>query len=449
MIRLNFDFERNIKDLANLQIAMKENLKRDIEILKAKAGKPLTTVPIPKDLIKWADNIFITGLSNDDMSTARNEGARILKYLTLSPALGDYISSAKNRTYLISLIKENTRERTLSNILLHYFKNFHSIEPEHLKEFKNIFIDYFDKHQPRLAITQFYINCNLNLLANRSTVINKVIGKIGINSILGDGLPTELKATVFYKELIISISSRLYDQSRPIKEKFWKALMRSESRDLKVICISRVVLKVIGDTDKDFCKRMAMKYIGDPSIKQKWIVENKYNRYQQEVEKARLIVEVWINQQFISAFFETMAASNRGAFWLNYVNHMKGVKILGSPYFLANMKRKFPSASEYLEGDRFKQCGYSSEACVFMEFDSHIIILFDTEGKAGICRSKEDSNLPAFKYYGNVTSIIDGQFHKAYRVNGNQIYDIKQGGRLFHSHDWEEDFKVYLRTIVL
>jgi len=84
-----------------------------------------------------------------------------------------------------------------------------------------------------------------------------------------------------------------------------------------------------------------------------------------------------------------------------------------------------------------------------MHFKDHIVILFDTENKAGICRQKADNNLPEFKYYGNVTSIIDGGLHKAYRVNGQTIYNIKDDGRLFHSQDWKKDFGVYLKRVVL
>lgn len=450
MIKLDFDFETKIEHLRSSQLAIKKHLESDIQQMKEIVGEPFEPPAIPVDLIKWADNLFVDCIENNEKAKLEEASPRILKYLTISSNLTHYLTNSKAKALLFELLNNHPRERPLSNLLLHVFTYFLTIEDDIISEVKRLLASYFNKNKPRLALTQFYINNKLTKWSKKAVLVNKVLSEIPVKRVISRFFPSELRGTEFYKELLIVIAGRLHNETSDNKKLFWQELNSLEDRELHIICLSKYSLKSSSTTDIEFCKARAMKYVGDPSQHQIWKVTNNYKNRQEEVEEARQIIEVWINQQFISAFFQTMQASNRGDFWLNYVKNMERVQILGSRYFLQKMKRQYPSASQYLDNsERFKVCGNSSEACVFMHFHQHIIILFDTENKAGICRKKDDQNLPEFKYYGNVTSIIDGGFHKAYRVSGETIYNIKEDGRLFHSQDWKEDFRVYLKEVVL
>ncbi|MDB4824464.1 EH signature domain-containing protein [Saprospiraceae bacterium] len=450
MIRLDFDFDSKLKQLEESQIALKEQLENDIDRMIDIVGQPLHAPAIPTDLINWADTLFAKCLDSGDVTSIEKVCPRILKYLTVSPKLTQYLSGPTARDILFKMLESHPRERPLSNLLLHFFTNFLSIEDDVISNTKSLLLSYFKDNTPRLALTRFYINNRLYEESNRSSLINKVLSNISVDKVFSKVLPAEIRGTEFYIELLIALGGRLHSESSTEKKLFWTELNSLADRELHMICLSKYTLKSSSATDKELCKARAMKYVGDPSLYQRWQVTDKYKNRQVEINQARKKIEIWINQQFITAFFQTMQASNRGDFWLDYVKYMERVQILGSRYFLQNMKRRYPSAKQYLDkSERFKECGRASEACVFMHFADHIIILFDTENKAGICRKKDDYNLPEFKFYGNVTSIIDGGFHKAYQVNGQTIYNIKEDGRLFHIQDWKEGFKVYLNEVVI
>lgn len=450
MNRVDFDFKSKLKQLEESQVLLKDQLATDIIRMSQIVGRPLPTTFIPLDLIEWAENLFQRSYLTGNLSELKAACPRILKYLTVSSHLSTNLKDEKLRSLLFNLLIDYPRERPLSNLLLYYFNNFLSINDEVVYAINRLFLSYFKENKPRLALTQFYFKHNLNEHSSKIALINNVVSSLSLENLLSGMLPPEVSNTDFYNELLIVISSQLVSKSIDDKRLFWNELERLKNIKLFMVCISKYTLLSILPADVELCKSKAMLHVGDPSEPQLWVVPDKYSIHESDVELARNKIETWINQQFIAAFFQTMKASDRGDFWLSYVQYMERVQILGSRYFLQRMKNRYPSASDYLDNsERFKECGINSEACVFMHFPNHIIILFDTENKAGICRTKNDNDLPGFKYYGNVTSIIDGGFHKAYRVNGDNIYDIRQDGRLFHTYDWKEDFRVYLRQIVL
>lgn len=450
MIRLDFDFDSKLKQLETSQIALKEHLASDICIMKEIVGEPLTSPAIPIDMIEWADDLVEDCFAKDDFLPLKKQCPRILKYITVSKHLSQYLTDTVIGPELSKLLIDFPREIPLRNLLLHFFANFLSIENDVISAIRTLLLSFFNENVPRLALTQFYIYNNLNLGSNRSTMINKVLANIPVNKIFSNLLPTEVKGTEFYIELLIAIGGRLHSESSNEKELFWTEVNSLDDRELHMICLSKYTLKSSADADIELCKARAMKYVGDPSKHQIWQVTQKYSNRQAEIDQARKKIEIWINQQFITAFFQTMQASNRGDFWLDYVKHMERVQILGSRYFLQRMKQKYPSASQYLDNsERFKECGYSSEACVFMHFSDHIIILFDTENKAGIIRLRDDSTVPQFKYYGNVTSIINSRIQWAYRASGYEIYDVNEYGRYRHIDLWEYHLGTYLKQIVL
>ena len=127
MIRLDFDFDSKLKQLEESQIALKEQLENDIDRMIDIVGQPLHAPAIPTDLINWADTLFAKCLDSGDVTSIEKVCPRILKYLTVSPKLTQYLSGPTARDILFKMLESHPRERPLSNLLLHFFTNFLSI----------------------------------------------------------------------------------------------------------------------------------------------------------------------------------------------------------------------------------------------------------------------------------------------------------------------------------
>lgn len=446
----NFNFDNGLQEYRNCLDKLKLNLTEDLEKMGKNVALSPRSIPPSNDMLDWAGKLFKSCFVRNNYEEFYSECPKILKYVTLLPDLEYFLNYPKARNELVESLKRYPRERFLNNLVLFYFRKFREVEQLDCSGFQEIFTTYFMTNSPKLVLIKFFHSHDLKLTDHRMILVEKVIDSYSSEELLNNCLPEEIKSTDYFKEILISIAFSLRFEDSHVKALFWEKVKSLKNHDVTKICVANYAMNARSEADKEVAKEKAMTEIADPSKIQLWHISDKYNEYRDIVEEARNKIELWINKQFVSVFFHTMAASNRGEFWLGYVNHLTSVQILGSKYFLQRMKSSFPSASKYLDNvDRFKICGNSSEACVFMHFKKHIIILFDTKNKAGICRLKSDPSLPKFKYYGNVTSIIDGGFHKAYNVEGDRLLNMKDDGRLFHTYDWEADFRTYLQNMVL
>lgn len=447
MIRIDFDFESKLKQLEVSQLALKENLNKDLDRLKDIVGKPLHSPAIPKDLIKWAEKLFAKCVDSRDFKDLEDECPRILKYLTVSSNLSQYLNDSNSRDILFKLLEAHPGERTLSNLLLHFFTNFLTIEDKVIATIKSLLLTFLKENTPRLALTQFYIKNKLSVSSHRSSFINKVLGNIPLNKLLSGALPAEVRGTDFYYELLIASSGRLHNNSFSEKDLFWNEIDNLEITELHKLCLAKYTVKAT-DVDKDFCVARALKRVGDPVEYQLWRISDKYSNRSQDIEHARKKIEMWINEQFIAAFFQSMEATSRGAFWQKHIKDMISVKVLAPLSFLHNMKISFPSAKAYLDdSNRFMRCG-GNVAGVLIEFKQHVILVFSIEGMATICRFSTDPKVAKFKYYGSLRSLVDGSLQLAFTRNGNNI-SMKNYGRMIYFPDWEPFFDHYLKNKII
>jgi len=175
---------------------------------------------IPKDLIKRAEKLFAKCVDSHDFTDIEEECPRILKYLTVSSNLSQYLNDPTSREILFKLLEVHPRERTLSNLLLYFFTNFIKIEDNLIAAIKALLLPFFKENAPRLALTQFYIDNELSVNSHRSSIINKVLAKIPINKLLSGDLPGEIRGTDFYIELLIASAGRLHTTSQNDKKLF-------------------------------------------------------------------------------------------------------------------------------------------------------------------------------------------------------------------------------------
>ena len=449
MIRLDFDFDFKLKQFKTSQIALKEQLENDILTLQTIVGKQRPPGPVPPDLIEWAENLFEECIKKNDFKSVEDACPQILKYLTVSSQLSKYLSTATNRLILFNLLNIYKRDRPLGNLLLYFFKTFQTIDEELKHLIGSLIDDYLEEKPPKLPLLNFYFFNELNLDSSTHSIVNETVSKFSIEEIVsGYKFPSELRETDFYHELLIALSGRMHSATILEKNIYWMGIKAVNKRDLHIICLSRFVLNSTSPTDIEFCKARAMEYVGDPSQRQLWRVSNTFRSHEDTIEQARKKIEVWINQQFIAAFFQTMKASNRGSFWVNHIKSMISVRVLAPLTFMQVMKTSFPSAASYLDNkSHFIPCG-GHVAGILIEFKKHKILVFSVEGMASICRLSSDKQVAQFKYYGNLRNLVDGSLQLAFTRSGSKI-TMRDYGRMLYFPDWEPFFDYYLKNKIL
>ena len=75
--------------------------------------------------------------------------------------------------------------------------------------------------------------------------------------------------------------------------------------------------------DKDEIKALAIKMIGEPSMRSKWTLLHGSIEEKERLEEARVMLEKWIKTKFISLFFEECVHEpKRKTFWLKMVDRI-------------------------------------------------------------------------------------------------------------------------------
>lgn len=212
--------------------------------------------------------------------------------------------------------------------------------------------------------------------------------------------------------------------------------------------ISKFVLKH-SNSDIEFqdkIKDVAFKVVGDPN-------STSWNPYgDDEVGKARELLNLWVTRQFIKVFFEKCINDRRRkAFWIKYSKHVKQFKVVGSNLvyqILSDDKR----ISEYLN-ERFASTNSKRDrnSALIMAIGDYIFIEFSDEGAfyaykinnklAPKMDSKHFSTTSALKQ----TSLI----WLAYR-SGRNIEKTYEEGKLGHNDGdlkWEEVADYWIKNI--
>lgn len=443
----------SIKSLKEVFHQRKERL---FELAKIAGHTP----PVSNDKIQEAVLLFNRAFQSNDFNVFNERRKKYLKILSHYEALSysndKIISHVGKVNWLCTEWEKLNNDRLIFNLtytILHSWSE--DIESSLSKIQKTVNQLIANRDADNLKYDKFesfknYINYKVNL----NSAYDNIAVSEQLNFLINNGFEDRILQTQYFKALIIAYSSIVFDGKKETINSFINHLKRIDDRDVFRICIAKGILEIEKTKSKgyqEYYKAWAMKYIGDPLLYAKWTISKPiFQEHQPILNSARSILEKWINEVFISAFFDAMYAQQRGQFWLKYLDKIKDVKILGSRYFLQRMKQINKSASSYLE-HRFKITGDNELACVVMYFNNHVITLFSNEGFAAICKLKTNPTVPEYKYYGSVRDLVDGSFPMAYRSSYGHIYEVRNEGRLRHHPEdsWHEHFSRFLNQKVL
>jgi len=457
---IDFEIRHTAIDVSikNLKEVFHERKERLYELAKIAGHTP----PVSNDKIQEAVLLFNRAFQSNDFKVFNERRKKYLKILSHYEALSysddKIISNTKKVNWLCSEWEKLNNDRLIFNLtytILHCWNEDIESNLSKIQKIVNHLIAHRDSDNlkyDKFETFKNYIKYKVNL----NSAYENIAVSEQLNFLINNGFEDRILQTQYFKALIIAYSSNVFDGKKETINSFINHLKRIDDRDVFRICIAKGILGIEKTKSKgyqEYYKAWAMKYIGDPLLYAKWTINKPiFQEHQSTLNTARSILEKWINEVFISAFFDAMYAQQRGQFWLKYLNKIKDVKILGSLSYLQRMKNMNKSASGYLdnkEGTRFQRTNDNSLACALIYFENHIITLFSDEGYAVYCKLKNSPTGHKFVFHSSVNQLRDGSFQLAYQTNYESIYNVKNEGRMFHREFWESHFDKYLNQIVL
>ena len=121
-------------------------------------------------------------------------------------------------------------------------------------------------------------------------------------------------------------------------------LHRHDHKPISKQCLSKFIIKIDNSNNldsQDYVESEALRLIGDLGIDALWSPwEGAKTIDEQELKKARTILNEWITKKFIGLFFEKLAMdSDRKEFWMRYAKKISKFKIFSHTTDAYNLKQ--------------------------------------------------------------------------------------------------------------
>lgn len=213
--------------------------------------------------------------------------------------------------------------------------------------------------------------------------------------------------------------------------------------------LSELVLKTENNISTNLIeeiRKAAYQHIGDPANPAKWTPWKGADEYEKNIlSRARIILNVLINNEFISLFFDKIAMDvDRKNFWLSYTNVITNFKIYGTESTKRQLIRD-ERLKPYLEA-RFGGINSSDikNTAILFKMWNYTMVEFGQKGGAfyaylnsnpivpdiqnnyqRVYDLKNAKVMPYLMYSGSLTSQVEGRYHHTLGWEPNLHYWIK------------------------
>lgn len=206
-----------------------------------------------------------------------------------------------------------------------------------------------------------------------------------------------------------------------------------ESKDASKKCLSKMILNVNQVTDdlKEDIKASAFKLIGDPSNDSYWMPwKGASYKDIEELKEAQNLLNQWINEKFITLFFEEWARDNdRKIFWRKYLKDISRFKIYGSETLEYRLKRD-ERIAPYLSTRFGILKGGSNSTALVMVIKDYLLVEFSENGNAFYAYKTSNEYCP------NI-SLRTLRVHELKNTRSNN-------GRFIHSGGWQYNISSWI-----
>lgn len=391
-----------------------------------------------KDVLK----IFLDNAKNDNY-LLNNFTLRDIDFLI------NYISEKRDEeisiyesSFLLSkllfLIQEKWKDRLIIKLFRLILKKWR--DPNNEENFNYLFqyfitklqrIDYISRNIEKIFKgNNFFDNLNGDLILGKTiALLNEDLSYIKRRF----NFPDHFLAFPYFSRVLLSyIENKKGDIEQlitEIKESFDKFNPKGK---FKILIISYLIKKTNGNFNQEI-QDFAFKKIGDPEKKILWELSGLNSEELNIINDARDILNEWIKQNYISAFFEKVIEDDRRKkFWLKYKNYISKFRIIGNNY--TKIKLLQDSRIRNVLSERFIEVIKNNEDnAIMMKIKNKIIIEFS---KIGSCYVYNENNphVPNFnaKTISSIKELKDTSINRLLYRNRKYIYDMKEEGALHH-----------------
>lgn len=193
------------------------------------------------------------------------------------------------------------------------------------------------------------------------------------------------------------------------------------------------------NVNNELLKKLALKHIGDPSIRAKWSIPKGKDEDLANLEEAREIMLTWVKKEFITLFFDKCVDEpSRKAYWLERVNIINDFKIYTTRFVHEMILSKDPVLSEFLDANVIvlRNESYAKHAALLLRIGNFFIIEFSDVGAIYIY--KKGSIYARNIEIGNITYLKELKRPNLDYLNALNYMMMKEEGRVLHNSGWEK-----------
>jgi hypothetical protein len=251
-----------------------------------------------------------------------------------------------------------------------------------------------------------------------------------------------LKKKYFTSAYFSKVIQVFYNKRNEIDEQIEKTLTLHANTETSKVVLSSIIVRIEhqrNDSAVAYAKSLALKLVGDPSVKSNWSSVGYDEETSAKINRAHGILNRWVIQMYIDVVFDKMIVDpDRKRFWAKYINHITYFKVVGSP-----LNERILSSNDSLKDSMkyYFKCTtneYRKKTCALvLRIRERYFIEFSDLGSLYVYNP--DSWIVS-KLHNSIAKIEDlkdvGRGNLVESINYGYYYNDE--GRMVHRGEWQQ-----------
>lgn len=374
--------------------------------------------------------------------------SRELRYITY--VMGR-IKNPDNMMVLVHLLNKNWKARYLNGIFLFLLTNWDSYESSVLDIIRNFYheklILYSGKREKLLLLqknAQFLKANGGELLGTYLRIKNKALLSVCQDVF---GMSSTHIEYEYFSRVIVAYFEKSTNEAIPQIE---NVLQRHNNPITAKRLIPNLIIyneKTQNTMSSSALKHLALKYIGDPSIRAKWKIVNGSEEDCRKLEEAREIMSNWLKKEFISLFFEKCVNEpGRKAYWLERTKIIYDFKIYTTRFVYDMILSKDEVLANFLDSNvtTLRLEAYDKRAALVLDIGNYLVVEFSDVGAIYIY--KKGGIFSRYIEIGNITYLKELKKTNLGYLNATNLSPFSEEGRMIHNSGWEKKMDSWLEN---
>ena len=226
----------------------------------------------------------------------------------------------------------------------------------------------------------------------------------------------------------------------------YQFLTKHNSKKSKLLICSYLVNNSKFNKVTELIKNQTVYMIGDPVKKHLWNYGSLKKDHENNIEIARMKLNMLLNKDFIDVFFEKLVQDDRRKiYWLNFIEKISDIKFIGNKANYQYLKN-IESISEYVDS-RYKTTRQNQNTCALIIYSQNYVFVEFTDTGALFIYKQQNFNVNL----NNIGSMDDlkvwtresyacknnPNYSYSYYYGSNDKHLMNNEGRITHQGNWE------------